>query len=89
MKIETIAAKLLDKKDYLITMKNLKQALNHRFVFVKVDRVIKFNQKAWSKLYIDINRKLRKKAKNDFGKYFFKVLNNTVFWKIYKECEKK
>ena len=89
MKIETIAAKLLDKKDYLITMKNLKQALNHRFVFVKVDRVIKFNQKAWSKLYIDINRKLRKKAKNDFGKYFFMVLNNTVFWKIYKECEKK
>ena len=88
MKTETIAAKLLDKKDYPITMRNLKQALNHGFVFVKVHRVIKFNQKAWLKLYIDINRKLRKKAKNDFGKYFFKLLNNTVFGKSIKNVRK-
>ena len=88
MKTETIAAKLLDKKDYPITMRNLKQALNHGFVFVKVHRVIKFNQKAWLKSYIDINRKLRKKKKNDFGKYFFKLLNNTVFGKSIKNVRK-
>ena len=39
------------------------QTLNHGLVFKKVDRVIKFNQKAWLKQYIDMNTNLRKKSK--------------------------
>ena len=34
----------------------------------KVYRVIKFNQKAWLKAYIDMNFDLRKPAKYDFQK---------------------
>ena len=43
--------------------------------------MIKINQKSWLKPYIEINAKLRQKAKNNFDKDFFKLMNNTVFRK--------
>ena len=59
-----------NRKEYVVEMGFLKQALNHRLVLQKVHEVVKFNQKAWLKPYIDMNTELRKIAKNDFGKYF-------------------
>ena len=69
-------------------MRNLQQALNHGLILKKVHRVIKFNQKAWIKPYIDMNTKLRQKATNNFEKYCFKLVNNAVFEKSYGKCEK-
>ena len=56
-------------------------SLNHKLVLKNVCRVIKFTQKAWLKSYNEMNTQLRKKAKNDFRKYFFKLMNNSVFGK--------
>ena len=47
-----------DKTEYVIHIRNLKQALNHGLVSKNVHRVIKFNQKAWLKPYIDMNTEL-------------------------------
>ena len=42
-------------KKCITHIRNLKQALNHGLVFKKLHRIIKFNQKAWLKPYIDMN----------------------------------
>ena len=44
--IEKLVANLYDKEEYVILIRNLKQALNRRLILKKVHRVIKFNKKA-------------------------------------------
>ena len=64
--VEKLAANLHDKTEYVVYIRNLKQALNHGLVFKKAHRAITCNQKVWLKPYIDMNVDLRKKAKNYF-----------------------
>ena len=51
---------------YLLNKKNIKTSFKSWISFDKVHRVIKFNQKAWLKLQIDMESELRKKVKRDF-----------------------
>ena len=81
-KVEKLVANLHDKANYLIHIRNLKQALNHGLVLNKV------NQNALLKPYIDINKDLRKKAKYDFEKYFFKLMCHAVFVKTMENVRK-
>ena len=77
------------QKKYVIHIRALKQALNHGLKLKEVHRLIKFNQKALLKSYIDMNTKLRTNTKNEFEKNFFKLLIFLkVFWKSNGKCEK-
>ena len=81
-KVKKLVANLYDKTENVIHIRSLKQALNHGLILKNVHRGIKFNQKAWLKPYIDMNIKLRQKAKYDFEKDFFKLMNNAVLEKL-------
>ena len=80
--------KLINKKNYVVHIRSLKQALNHGLILKKVHKVIQLNQKVWLKLCIDMNTKLRTEAKNDFEKDFFKLMNNVVFGKTVENVTK-
>ena len=86
-KAEKLAHNLHDKPEYIIHIRNLNQALNHRLVLKKVHRVIKFNQNAWLNRYIDMNTDLRKKQ-NMILKKIFKLMNNAVFGKTMENVRK-
>ena len=62
-KCKKLACNLYDKKNYVVHIRSLKQALNHKLILKKVHRVIQFYQEAWLKPYIDMNTELRKKSK--------------------------
>ena len=80
-KAEKLACSIEDKEKHVIHLRAIKQALNIELILKDVHRVIKFNQEAWLKHYIDMNTKLRKEEKSEFEKDFYKLMNNSVFGK--------
>ena len=87
-KIEKLICNLSDKENYVCHIRLLIKALNHGLILKKVHRVIQFNQESWLKPYIDMNTILRKQAKHDIEKDFFKLMNNDVFGKTMENLKK-
>ena len=87
-KCKKLVCNLRNKKKYVVHIRSLKQALNHELKLKKVRRIIEFNQEAWLKNYIHMNTELRKIAKNDFEKDFFKLMDNAVFGKTMEDVRK-
>ena len=88
-KVREIAANLRYKKEYIKHIKNVKQVLKHGLVFKNIHKVITFNQNDWLKSYINMNTDLRKKAKIDFEKDFFKLMRFSVFGKTMEKTKNK
>ena len=82
------ACNLYDKKNYVVHITALKQALDHGLILKKIHRVIQFILKAWLKECIDMNTQLRKQTKKDFKKDFFRLMSNSVFGKAMENVRK-
>ena len=70
-----------DKKNYLVHYRMLKFYIRHGMEVVKIHNIISFKQSTWFEKYISFNTQKRNKAKNDFEKDFFKLLNNAFYGK--------
>ena len=85
--MEKLVPNLRDKKGYVVHIKALDQALKHGLKLKKVHRVTAFQQSRWMKAYIMLNIRLRKDAKNELEKDFFRLMNNSVFGKTMKNIK--
>ena len=79
--VEKLIPNLRDKKKYVLHYKNLIQCLDMGLKIKHIHRGIKFVESEWMKPYIEKTTNLRAKAKNNFEKDFFKLMNNSVFGK--------
>ena len=86
--VQKLVHNLFNKRKYVIHVAALDQAIKHGLVLQQIHWVIEFNQSAWLAPYIEFNTQLRTRAKNDFEKNFFKLMNNSVFGKMMKNIRK-
>lgn len=80
-KTEKLLLTLYDKERYVVHYGMLKLAIRHGLIVKKVHQILRFKQSCWLKPYIELNIELRKLAKNDFEKEFFKLFINVIFGK--------
>ena len=86
--VEKLVPHLYDKKNYIIHIRALDQALSHGLILEHIHRAIEFDQSTGMKPYIDFTTQLRTQATNDFEKDFFKLMNNAVFGKMMENIRK-
>jgi len=94
-KTQKLVMDLTPKKNYVIHLRNLHQALekdergNRRYKVTRIGRIISFRQSRWLAAYIDSNTQMRKGAKNPIEKDFYKLKNNAIFGKTMEQVRKR
>jgi len=72
---------LYDKKKYIVHYTMLKLYIKHGLKLRTVHKAVKFVQSPWLSEYINFNTQKRQNASNAFEKYFYKIMNNSIYGK--------
>jgi len=87
--VEKLIPSFFDKKNYVLHFTHLQQVLRLGLRLVKVHKILRFHQDSFMRKYIDLNISLRQASKTEFGKFLFKLLNNSVYGKTIENILKR
>lgn len=77
-----LTSTFLDRKNYIVSLKNLHLYVSLGMKLNKIHRVLKFRQKKWLKPYIDLCTSKRAACANTFEANQFKLANNANYGKF-------
>ncbi|PKB99584.1 hypothetical protein RhiirA5_383086 [Rhizophagus irregularis] len=79
--VEKLITHLGSRDEYVLHYSELQYYMKLGMVVDEIQKVLSFDQSPWLEPYISLNSNLRKKARNDFERDFFKLMNNSVYGK--------
>ena len=77
-----------NKQSYFLHYRDLKFYIRHGIRVLNVHTVYKSIQYPWLAKYIKYNTEQRKKAKTEFEKHFYKLMNNSFYGKTIENIRK-
>ena len=86
---EKLSMDQTNKQRYFLHYRDLKFCIRHGIRIVKVHTVYKFKQSRWLAKYIKYNTEQRSKAKTEFEKHFYKLMNNSFYGKTIENIRKR
>ena len=78
-----------NKQRYFLHYRDLKFYIRHGIRILNVHTVYKFKQSPWLATYIKYNTEQRSKAKTEFEKHFYKLMNNSFYGKTIENIKKR
>ena len=87
--VKKLIPNLGNKNNDVLDYSNLQLYLPLGMKLTKIHRVLKFKQSDWMKKNINFNTKKSMNAANDFEKYFFKLMINSVYGKTTENLRKR